>query len=239
MTDLSQTIAPKSDQLNSDDLISGPRTIKITKVAAWNGEQPIAVNFEGDNGKPYLPCKSMRRVLVQVWGSDGNAFVGRSMTLYRDPEVIFGGVKVGGIRISHMSHMDADMVMSLTASKKARAPFKVRVLKDEPKAKPAAANTASAGLSDPEHLAFATAAARKGTDAFRTWWNTPEGVAARHVAKPAIAKLQAIAGEADKATQDDPFSLPPLDGTPTLTPEQLAQQEAALAEFRAQQEAGA
>lgn len=67
MTDLSQTIAPKSDQLNADDLIGGPRTIKVTRVSAMKEpDQPIAIYFEGDNGKPYKPGKSMRRVLVHV-----------------------------------------------------------------------------------------------------------------------------------------------------------------------------
>jgi hypothetical protein len=62
------TIVPKSDQLNSDDLIGGPRTIRLTKVHLTGEEQPVALHYEGDDGKPYKPCKSMRRVLVQLWG---------------------------------------------------------------------------------------------------------------------------------------------------------------------------
>ena len=63
MTDVGMTIAPKSDQLNADDLINGPMTITITAVKARPGssEQPIQISFDGDGGKPYLPCKSMRR----------------------------------------------------------------------------------------------------------------------------------------------------------------------------------
>jgi len=129
MTDLSLTIDPKSDQLNADDLIGGPRTILVTRVSGRDtAEQPIAINFEGDNGKPYLPCKSMRRVLVQVWGKDGNQYPGRSMTLYRDPAVKFGGLEVGGIRISHMSHLDEPKTMALTATRASRKPFTVRPL---------------------------------------------------------------------------------------------------------------
>lgn len=140
MVDMSLTIAPKSDQLNADDLISGPLTVRITKVSANEGsaEQPISIFFEGDNGKPYKPCKSMRRVLVQVWGKDGSAYPGRSMTLYRDPKVQFGGLAVGGIRISHMSHIDHDVTMALTESKAKRKPFTVKPLgtvqqQDKPK----------------------------------------------------------------------------------------------------------
>lgn len=132
MTDLSLTITPKSDQLNADDLIAGPMTIRITKVTACPGsaEQPIAIYFDGDNGKPYKPCKSMRRVLVQVWGKDGMSYVGRRMTLYRDQNVMFGGVAVGGIRISHMSDIDSAVTLALTATRASRKPYTVQVLPD-------------------------------------------------------------------------------------------------------------
>lgn len=130
--DLGATIAPKSDQLNADDLIVGPRTILVTAVKArastGQGDQPVAVHFEGDGGKPYLPCKSMRRVLVHVWGRDGGAYVGRSMTLFRDESVVFGGAAVGGIRISHMSEMQRSVTLSLTASKASRKPYVVQPL---------------------------------------------------------------------------------------------------------------
>lgn len=129
MTDLSQTIAPKSDQLNADDLISGPRTIKVTRVSRMNEpDQPIAVGFEGDNGKPYKPGKSMRRLLVHVWGADGNGYVGRRMTLFRDDAVQFGGMAVGGIRISHLSGIDKPVTMALTVTRAKRAPYTVKPL---------------------------------------------------------------------------------------------------------------
>ena len=69
--DMSPVIIPKSDQLNSDDLIVGPITIKITDVIIRAGqEQPISIHYEGDNGKPYKACKSMCRVMVSAWGAD-------------------------------------------------------------------------------------------------------------------------------------------------------------------------
>ena len=130
MTDLASTIIPKSDQMNSDDLISGPRTIRVTKVSADTGstEQPILIHYECDGGKPWKPCKSMRRVLVTVWGANGSQYPGRSLTLYRDPSVKWGGLEVGGIRISHMSHMDGPVTLALTATKQSRKPFTVKPL---------------------------------------------------------------------------------------------------------------
>lgn len=146
--DLGATIAPKSDQLNADDLIVGPRTIVVTSVKArakgGPGEQPIAVHFDGDNGKPYLPCKSMRRVLVHCWGRDGGAYAGRSMTLFRDDTVVFGGVAVGGIRISHMSELPRAVTMSLTASQSTRKPYVVQPLATTAKAAAPAKKTATA-----------------------------------------------------------------------------------------------
>ncbi len=128
--DMGQFIAPKSDQINADDLIGGPRTITVARVNANEGspEQPINVYFDGDNGKPFRPCKSMRRVMVAAWGSDASQYVGRSMTIYRDPKVQFGGMSVGGIRISHMSHIERDLTMALTATRAKRAPYTVKAL---------------------------------------------------------------------------------------------------------------
>lgn len=128
MTDLSQSIAPKSDQLNADDLISGPRTIVITDVRQGNAEQPIAVRYQGDDNKPWYPCKSMRRLMVALWGADGSAYKGRSLTLFRDPKVKWGGIEVGGIRISHMSHIEQDERFMLTATRGKREPYLVRKL---------------------------------------------------------------------------------------------------------------
>lgn len=129
------TIVPKSDQLNADDLIGGPLTITLTKVSLTGDEQPVALHFEGDNGKPYKPGKSMRRVLVHLWGPDANVYAGRSLTLYRDEKVMFGGVAVGGIRISHMTHIERDITIALTATRANRKPFTVKPLKAQGRSK--------------------------------------------------------------------------------------------------------
>ena len=130
--DMGAFVAPKSSQLNADDLMGGPRTVRIAKVSGTgNGDQPVAVHFDGDDGRPYLPCKSMRRVMVAAWGVDASQYVGRLMTLYRDPKVAFGGMEVGGIRISHMSHLEKRLDLALTVTKAKRAPYRVEPLKQE------------------------------------------------------------------------------------------------------------
>lgn len=127
--DMSKTIIPKSDQLNADDLISGPITILITSVTGNDDpQQPVSVHFQGDGGKPYKPGKSMRRIMVKVWGPEAKTYKGRSMTLYRDENVMFGGIKVGGIRISHMSHIKEAVTLALTETRAKRSPYTVKPL---------------------------------------------------------------------------------------------------------------
>jgi len=129
--DMNATIAPKSDQINSDDLMGGPRTITVTRVTGneGNAEQPVNVFFEGDGNKPFRPCKSMRRVMVKIWGADTSKYTGQSMTIYRDPKVKWGGMEVGGIRISHMTGLDRAETLALTEARAKRTPYTVNPLK--------------------------------------------------------------------------------------------------------------
>ncbi|WP_420140174.1 hypothetical protein [Sphingomonas sp.] len=128
MNDMTSVIVPKSDQWNADDFIAGPRTFTIAEVHIRGGqEQPVSIALEGTD-KFFRPCKSMSRVLVAIWGADARQYIGRSLTLYRDPTVKWGGMEVGGIRISHMSDMEKPHTMALTATKGSRKPYTVRPL---------------------------------------------------------------------------------------------------------------
>lgn len=124
--DLRSTIIPRSDQINAEQLLMGPMTITVTSVEIGSKEQPVIVHYEGDNGRPFKPCLTMRKVLVLAWGENGNAWAGKSMTLYNDPSVRFGGTDVGGIRISHMSDIPKDIKVSLTATKGKKALYEVK-----------------------------------------------------------------------------------------------------------------
>jgi hypothetical protein len=126
MIDLSKTIEAKTDHLASDDLIGGSKTIKITKVSLVSGDRPTVIDYVGGEGKSYLPCKSMRRVMASVWGLNGADYVGQSMVLYRDNSVRFGGQEVGGIRISHMSGINESVKLSLSVSRGKKKLFQVK-----------------------------------------------------------------------------------------------------------------
>jgi len=127
ISNLRVTIIPKSDQLNAEQLLAGPITITVTDVRVGGGEdQPVSIHYENDAGRPYKPCKTMRKVLILGWGEDGRKWPGKSMTLYNDPSVRFGGMDVGGIRISHMTDIEKDMAVSLTATKGKKALYTIK-----------------------------------------------------------------------------------------------------------------
>lgn len=127
--DISRTLEARSDQVNADDLLAGPRTITITDITKGTPEQPVnIVTQEYGPGKVYKPSKSMRRVLATCWGTDAAQWIGRKLTIYRDPDITFGREKVGGIRISHLSHIDQRIDVPLTVSRGKRANFTVQPL---------------------------------------------------------------------------------------------------------------
>ncbi len=127
--DLTRITVAKSDQLNADDLIGGAITVNITGIRlSGNSEQPLIIDIDGGH-RPYKPCKSMSRLLIFCWGKDGNAWVGRKMTLYRDPSVKWAGQEVGGIRISHLSNIEKQMSVALTVTRGKRKPYTVEPLR--------------------------------------------------------------------------------------------------------------
>ncbi|MBF4574705.1 hypothetical protein [Frondihabitans sp. VKM Ac-2883] len=130
--DLTQSIVPKSDQLNADDLITGPVTVTISDVTEGNTEQPVNVHLLEFPGRAYRPSKSMRRILVSAWGAEGKLYAGHQLRLYRNPEIMFGRDRVGGIEISHLSHLEKPLVVALTATRGRRKDFTVHPLPAAP-----------------------------------------------------------------------------------------------------------
>jgi hypothetical protein len=127
--DLTDSIAPRSDQLNAEDLLSGPRTFTIVEVRQGaSAEQPVDVVLAEFPGRAFRPSKTVRRILVAAWGPEASVYTGRRMTLYRDPEVRFGGSEVGGIRVSHLSHIAKPLSVALTVTRGKRAAHRVQPL---------------------------------------------------------------------------------------------------------------
>lgn len=126
-----KSVEPKSDQLNADDLIGGPIEVVIEDVKKGDLEQPIVLVINGGR-QPYKPAKCMRRCLIKCLGDTPRNWVGQRLRLYCDPEVKFGGVKVGGIRISHMTGIDRAVEVMLTVSRGKKAAHRIEPLTTTP-----------------------------------------------------------------------------------------------------------
>ncbi len=127
--DLSRTIDPNSDQINADDLIAGNKIIRIRDIKMTEGrDRPMWIYFYGDKGKPYKPNITMRKLLIYAWGANRHDWIGHSMELYNDPETVFGGKKVGGIKVKRISHITKEIRAMLQTTRGKRADFVIGVL---------------------------------------------------------------------------------------------------------------
>ena len=115
--DMTASIIPKSDQLDAVDLLTGPRTFTIERVSRHTAEQPFNFHLEGFP-RVWRPGLSMRRVITAAWGIETEVYTGRRVTLFCDMSVMFGGVAVGGTRISHMSGIDKPLKVPALAGRK-------------------------------------------------------------------------------------------------------------------------
>jgi hypothetical protein len=122
--DLTESIAPRSDQVNADDLIAGPITYTIREVIQGKAESPFDFLLV-ETDRAYRPSKTMRRVIVNAWGPEAANYAGRRLTLYREPSIKFGGQTVGGIRISHMSNIDSRVEVLAQVTRGKREKFTV------------------------------------------------------------------------------------------------------------------
>jgi hypothetical protein len=194
--DLPDTVIAKSDQLNADDLVGGPLTINVTAVSVKKGEdQPCVISYKGDNGKPYKPRKGMRRLLMMAWKTDDSqTFVGRSMTLWRNPNVTWAGQKVGGIQISHLSHMESEETFSIAVSRGVRDRITVKPLRTDDAPKQVTRDNVRQWLLDATTL-----------DELRIAWTNKAAAPFRDELKGLLAEQKAaLALPAETLTPDNP-----------------------------------
>lgn len=234
ISDLRPTIAPKSDQMNAEQLLSGPVTITVTDVRLGSGDdQPVAIHYDNDEGRPYKPCKTMRKMLIYAWGEDGRKWAGHSMTLYNDPNVKFGGSAVGGIRISHMTGIERELALSLTATKGKKALHTIKPLQVEQSTSLAnvlaaiakannratmdAAKKLAAQLTRPEYIATALQAYSARVDEIKA-----------AAAKPAAKTLEQFKQDIDNATSAETASLVIDEARDVLTPAEVDELAAAF-----------
>lgn len=108
MIDLTKHIEADSDCLVAADLVGGPLTILVERVteSGKNDKKKIDI-FYANSEKPFRPCKSMLRILCELWNTtDATTFIGRGITLYREPDCMWKGEKTPGVRICGLSHIE-------------------------------------------------------------------------------------------------------------------------------------
>jgi len=206
----------KAEQLSADALLGGPLDITITRLRAGpSEEQPLALEY-AEGPLPYLPCLSMRRLLIGIWGPQLGQWKGRRLRLYRDSGVNYGGQKVSGIRISHMSDIPAsgaELLLSQGRGKK--LPWRVQPLPSRrPPASTPPAHGATAPAAEAAELAAlrkeARASAARGTEALKSFWAVLEKdekaalkVELERDWKPLAEQADAATAAAQAAADDD------------------------------------
>lgn len=128
--DFAGTTQAKSDQMNAVDLVGGPVTCRITGIKMTGApDQPVSISVDAHR-QPWKPSKTFRRVLLLLWPETSpDDWVGRDVTLWCDPDIRWAGEKVGGIAISHASHINERKVFSLAESKAKRKSIVVEPLR--------------------------------------------------------------------------------------------------------------
>ena len=194
--DMTASIEARSDQINADDLIPGPRTYTIEKVTKGAADQPFDFHLTESPGRVYRPNKSMRRVIVDAWSPDTSTYAGHRLTLYRDPDVKWAGEAVGGIKISHLSHIDKPRSLSLTVTRSHRKPHIVQPLIESAPMTPIVPATAEQIAASAAHIAECDDPA-----VLRGWWKGSDAER-RALIEARVAEIGATNTPAIEATVD-------------------------------------
>ena len=118
-------IKKNTDQLNYEDFLGGvTRVVTIAKVEKGRKEAQYDIAIEEDD-RYWRPPATILKLLKLAYGEEGADWVGKKAMLYGDPDVKMKGVKVGGIRVSHLSHIDGPLTASLTVTRGQTAVFTV------------------------------------------------------------------------------------------------------------------
>ena len=188
--DISSTLVSNSTQLDNVDLMGGARDFTITGVTMTSGEQPLSIDL-AEYDRPWKPGLTMRRLLSEMWGSESDAWSGRRVRLYRDDAVTFGKTKPGGTRISHASHIDKKVTLTLPTSKGKFGEFTVEPLVESAPAPAQSEPSAEqvAACTDPDEL--------------RSMWH-PSGPERRAQIEERVAELAKTEPEPTNDQWDEP-----------------------------------
>lgn len=130
------TAEARSDQWNAEDFIGSDRVFTVEKVTEGKATQPFDIYLAGES-KVWRPPKTVRALLIAAWGDESDVWTGRQVQLYYDPEVVYGGKKVGGVRVRAMSHIERPVRMMLQKRRGEKVEHVIDVLKPQSAPTPA------------------------------------------------------------------------------------------------------
>jgi len=144
------TIEKNTDQLNFEDFLGGvTRVVTIAGVKRGAKEAQYDIAIEGDK-RVWRPPPTVLKQMVAAWGDETVEWVGRRAMLYGDPDIMMAGQKVGGIRVSHLSHISAPVTENLSVTRGKRKPHTVDPLPDAAPLSPVDKLRAEWQTADPE-----------------------------------------------------------------------------------------
>jgi hypothetical protein len=128
--DIRAATKPKSDQLNYENFIAGPQTFTVSSVTRGDRDHPVFVHLVECPATPYKPSKGMLKCIAAPdgWGDKSTQWVGKAITLYGDPTVVYGGVEVGGIKVGALGNIASDYETLISARRGVRKPHLIRKL---------------------------------------------------------------------------------------------------------------
>jgi hypothetical protein len=85
--DVLQPLTATISNVNHQEIGSGDET-----------EVKVVMEFNGDT-KPMVLNGTNWDTLETAFGEDSDAWIGKTVTLYNDPNVMYGGKKTGGVRV--------------------------------------------------------------------------------------------------------------------------------------------
>jgi hypothetical protein len=150
--DVSETILAKSDQVNAIDLVE-PVVVTVVDVKAGPADQPVhIITDKYGPARPFKPSKTVRRDLAKAWGTEAQAWIGRSMEIYNEPTVLWAGKPVGGIRVSALSHINAPIQTAHTITRGKYTEVTIRALPTAPESSEASVVDALADINGAESM---------------------------------------------------------------------------------------
>lgn len=125
----------KSDRLNFEDFIMGSQDFTIAKLGRKvdQGNVRLLMIFEGREATPYWVPKGMVKCLSnpEGWGeSEFSEWIGRKVRLFGEPTVVYAGKELGGVRISHISHIPQAYSTKITERRGVRIDYVISPLEE-------------------------------------------------------------------------------------------------------------